>query len=79
MLFDKKKKKKMHFFTQISERSTCMHWHHSDLDSGGQRYLEMTKRSLHMPKPRVGGILLHYYRPTCSELPFMDHGPCQNL
>ena len=27
---------KMYFFTQISERSTCTHLHHSDLDSGGQ-------------------------------------------
>ena len=30
--------KKCIFFTQISERSTCTHLHHSDLDSGGQRY-----------------------------------------
>ena len=36
--------KKMHFFTQISERSICMHLHHSDLDSGGQRYPEITKK-----------------------------------
>ena len=40
MFFDQK----MHFFTQISERSTCTHLHHLDLDSGGQRYLEMTKK-----------------------------------
>ena len=40
MFFDQK----MHFFTQISERSTCTHLHHSDLDSGGQRYLEMTNK-----------------------------------
>ena len=33
MFFDQK----MHCFTQISERSTCTHLHHSDLDSGGQR------------------------------------------
>ena len=39
-----KKKKKMHFFTQISERSTCRHLHLSDLEAGGQRYLEMTKK-----------------------------------
>ena len=34
----------MHFFTQISEHSTCTHLHHSDLDSAHQRYLEMTKK-----------------------------------
>ena len=28
---------KIAFFTQISERSTCTHLHHPDLDSGGQR------------------------------------------
>ena len=33
MFFDQK----IAFFTQISERSTCTHLHHSDLDSGGQR------------------------------------------
>ena len=33
MFFDQK----VHFFTQISERSTCTHLHNSDLDSGGQR------------------------------------------
>ena len=33
----------MYFFTQISERSTCTHLHHSNLDSGGQIYLKMTK------------------------------------
>ena len=33
MFFDHK----IAFFTQISERSTCTHLHHSDLDSGGQR------------------------------------------
>ena len=35
---------KMYFFTQISERSTCTHLHHSALDSAGQGYLEMTKK-----------------------------------
>ena len=35
MFFDKK----MHSFAQISERSTCTHLYHSDLDSGGQIYL----------------------------------------
>ena len=35
---------KMCIFTQISERSTCMHLQHSDLDSVGQRYLGMTKK-----------------------------------
>ena len=46
---------------KFSERSTCTHLHHSDLDSGGQRYLEITlKNSLHTPKARVGGILIDY-------------------
>ena len=31
------------FFAQISERSTCTHLHHSDLDSGGQIDLKITK------------------------------------
>ena len=35
---------KLHFFTQISDHSTCMHLHHSGLDSGGQIYLKMTKK-----------------------------------
>ena len=51
---------KIQFFTQISERSPCTYLHHSDLDSGGKRYLEMTKNSLHTPKLRVGGIPLGY-------------------
>ena len=34
---------KLHFFTKILERSICTHLHHSDLDSGGQIYLKMTK------------------------------------
>ena len=34
---------KLHFVTQILERSTFSHLHHSDLDSGGQIYLKMTK------------------------------------
>ena len=58
MVFDQKNA----FFTQISERSTCSHLHHSDLNSGDLRYLEMTKNSLRTPKPRVGGIL--YYKPN---------------
>ena len=56
----------MHFFTHIAERTTCTNLHHSDLDSGGQRYLEMTKNSLHTPKPRVGGILPDYYMLTTT-------------
>ena len=57
MFFDPK----MQFFTQNSERSTCKHLHHLDLDSGGQSYLEMTKKnSLHTLKPRVCEILLDY-------------------
>ena len=36
----------MHFSPQISERSTCTQLHQFDLDSGGQRYLEMTKQLL---------------------------------
>ena len=59
--------------TQISERSTCTHLYHSDLDSGGQRYLEMTKNSLHTPKPCVGGILsnIDYFRsPTYRTFTF---------
>ena len=40
IVFDKKKKKKkkMQFFIQISECSTWTHFHHLDLDSGGQKY-----------------------------------------
>ena len=45
------------FLAQILELSTCTHLHHSDLDSG-QRYLKMTKNSLHTPKLRIGAILL---------------------
>ena len=44
---------KMYFFTQISERSTCTHLHHSNLDSGGQIYLKITK------------ILSAYAKTTC--------------
>ena len=51
---------KMHFFTLNPERSICKHLHYSDLDFGGQSYLEMTKHSLHTLKPRIGGILLDY-------------------
>ena len=36
---------KIDLSTQISERSTFTLLHHSQLDSGGQRYLEMTKNN----------------------------------
>ena len=39
MFFDQK----LYFFIQISERWTCTYLHHSNLDSGGQIYLKMTK------------------------------------
>ena len=31
---------KVHFYSQISERSTCTHLHHSELDKGDQCHLE---------------------------------------
>ena len=41
---------KVHFFTQISESSTCTHLHHSELDSGGQSHLKTVETFNAYPK-----------------------------
>ena len=53
------------FFTQISERSTCTHLHHSDLDSRGQRYLEMTKKILFI---RQNHVLVEFFQTISKQI-----------
>ena len=68
MFFDQQ----VHFFTEISKRSTCTHLHSSELESGGQRHLKKAETfPIHALKQRVVKILQHY-KWNCRKCRYFD-------